>query len=187
MLCNKCASRVLRCQAGRATVSPRATQASRDRREPGSAALPDRGRIMTVCVFELFSVGVGPSSSHTVGPMRAAQRFVAGLARTGDLLEVTRLEVDLYGSLAATGAGHGTLTAVLLGGSGGPRAREHQLRDEGGADRRHGTHRANSTRRAGRVAVQRERHRLPSAGHPSAAPERDGTAGIHPGRCATAC
>ncbi|OCW84889.1 hypothetical protein A8M60_08385 [Nocardia farcinica] len=70
---------------------------------------------MTVCVFELFSVGVGPSSSHTVGPMRAAQRFVAGLARTGDLLEVTRLEVDLYGSLAATGAGHGTLTAVLLG------------------------------------------------------------------------
>ena len=70
---------------------------------------------MTVCVFELFSVGVGPSSSHTVGPMRAAHRFVAGLARTGDLLEVTRLEVDLYGSLAATGAGHGTLTAVLLG------------------------------------------------------------------------
>ncbi|WP_435174265.1 serine dehydratase beta chain [Gordonia hongkongensis] len=70
---------------------------------------------MTVSVFELFSVGVGPSSSHTVGPMRAAQRFVAGLARTGDLLEVTRLEVDRYGSLAATGAGHGTLTAVLLG------------------------------------------------------------------------
>ncbi|OCH81234.1 L-serine ammonia-lyase [Gordonia sp. UCD-TK1] len=70
---------------------------------------------MTVSVFELFSVGVGPSSSHTVGPMRAAHRFVAGLARTGDLLEVTRLEVDLYGSLAATGAGHGTLTAVLLG------------------------------------------------------------------------
>ncbi|WP_044506116.1 L-serine ammonia-lyase [Gordonia sp. KTR9] len=70
---------------------------------------------MTVSVFELFSIGVGPSSSHTVGPMRAAQRFVCGLARTADLPSVSHLEVDLYGSLAATGAGHGTLTAVLLG------------------------------------------------------------------------
>ncbi len=70
---------------------------------------------MTVSVFDLFSIGVGPSSSHTVGPMRAAQQFVAGLAAAGDLLEVDRLEVELFGSLAATGAGHGTLSAILLG------------------------------------------------------------------------
>jgi L-serine dehydratase len=67
---------------------------------------------MAVSVFDLFSIGVGPSSSHTVGPMRAAKRFVDELP---GLAAVTRLEVDLYGSLAATGRGHGTLGAVLLG------------------------------------------------------------------------
>ncbi|MDY6808106.1 MAG: L-serine ammonia-lyase, partial [Actinomycetota bacterium] len=70
---------------------------------------------MTVSVFDLFSIGIGPSSSHTVGPMRAAQRFVAGPLGAAGLLDVARLEVNLYGSLAATGAGHGTLTAILLG------------------------------------------------------------------------
>ncbi|MCT9820484.1 L-serine ammonia-lyase [Microbacterium sp. W1N] len=64
-------------------------------------------------VFDLFTIGIGPSSSHTVGPMRAAADFVARLG--ADLARVTALEVTLYGSLAATGQGHGTFTAVLLG------------------------------------------------------------------------
>jgi L-serine dehydratase len=70
---------------------------------------------MTISVFELFSVGVGPSSSHTVGPMRAAARFVSDLRTLGALHAVADIRIDLYGSLAATGAGHGTMTAVLLG------------------------------------------------------------------------
>jgi L-serine dehydratase len=70
---------------------------------------------MTVSVFELFSVGVGPSSSHTVGPMRAASRFVRDLRTMDAVADVSDIRVDLYGSLAATGAGHGTMSAVLLG------------------------------------------------------------------------
>jgi L-serine dehydratase len=70
---------------------------------------------MTISVFELFSVGIGPSSSHTVGPMRAAARFVSDLHTLGAFDEVADVRVDLYGSLAATGAGHGTMSAVLLG------------------------------------------------------------------------
>ncbi|MFF2027444.1 serine dehydratase beta chain, partial [Streptomyces sp. NPDC058171] len=70
---------------------------------------------MTISVFDLFSVGVGPSSSHTVGPMRAAARFVSDLHTLGAFDEVVDVRVDLYGSLAATGAGHGTMSAVLLG------------------------------------------------------------------------
>ena len=70
---------------------------------------------MTISVFDLFSVGVGPSSSHTVGPMRAAARFVADVRTLGAFDDVEDIRVDLYGSLAATGAGHGTMTAILLG------------------------------------------------------------------------
>ncbi|MDH6194286.1 L-serine dehydratase [Mycobacterium frederiksbergense] len=70
---------------------------------------------MTISVFDLFSVGIGPSSSHTVGPMRAAARFVADLESAGLLDDVDVVRVDLYGSLAATGAGHGTMPAILLG------------------------------------------------------------------------
>jgi len=62
-------------------------------------------------VFDLFSVGIGPSSSHTVGPMRAGAAFAAGLVDA----PVTGLDVHLYGSLASTGQGHGTLGAVLAG------------------------------------------------------------------------
>ena len=69
---------------------------------------------MSVGVFDLFTVGIGPSSSHTVGPMRAAASFARELG--SELLEkAASLRVDLYGSLAATGRGHGTMTAVLLG------------------------------------------------------------------------
>ncbi|MDR6988387.1 L-serine dehydratase [Paenarthrobacter nitroguajacolicus] len=70
---------------------------------------------MAVGVFELFSVGIGPSSSHTVGPMRAGAVFAGELRESGVLDSVANLRVDLYGSLAATGKGHGTFTAVLLG------------------------------------------------------------------------
>ena len=70
---------------------------------------------MTISVFDLFSVGIGPSSSHTVGPMRAAARFVEGLGETGVLDDVRDLRVELFGSLAATGRGHGTMSAILVG------------------------------------------------------------------------
>ncbi len=70
---------------------------------------------MSLSVFDLFKIGIGPSSSHTVGPMRAAVRFVDGLRRD-DLLAVTAsVRVELYGSLGATGKGHGSDKAVLLG------------------------------------------------------------------------
>ncbi|GIU54312.1 L-serine ammonia-lyase [Arthrobacter sp. NicSoilC12] len=70
---------------------------------------------MAVGVFDLFSIGIGPSSSHTVGPMRAAAVFAEELKSLGKLAEAASLRVDLYGSLAATGHGHGTMTAILLG------------------------------------------------------------------------
>jgi L-serine dehydratase len=70
---------------------------------------------MAVSVFDLFSIGIGPSSSHTVGPMRAAGRFARHLATDGLLPGVERVRIELYGSLGATGAGHGTPGAVVLG------------------------------------------------------------------------
>ncbi|WP_353807472.1 L-serine ammonia-lyase [Agromyces sp. SYSU T00194] len=65
--------------------------------------------------LDLFTIGIGPSSSHTVGPMRAARRFVDGLAADGMLAEVARVRVELLGSLGATGRGHGSDAAVVLG------------------------------------------------------------------------
>jgi L-serine dehydratase len=70
---------------------------------------------MAISVFELFSIGIGPSSSHTVGPMRAAHTFVEGLADDAILDEVTRVRAELFGSLGATGYGHGSDRAVVLG------------------------------------------------------------------------
>ncbi|MGL4744646.1 MAG: L-serine ammonia-lyase, partial [Dermatophilaceae bacterium] len=70
---------------------------------------------MAISAFDLFSVGIGPSSSHTVGPMRAASAFVAGLRDDGVLERVARVRAELFGSLGATGHGHGSLPAVLLG------------------------------------------------------------------------
>jgi L-serine dehydratase len=68
---------------------------------------------MSISVFDLFTVGVGPSSSHTVGPMKAAARFIDLIGARLD--DVADLEVDVFGSLAATGLGHGTFDAILLG------------------------------------------------------------------------
>ena len=70
---------------------------------------------MYYSLFEIFAIGIGPSSSHTVGPMRAAKRFTDNLRDTNKLSEVMRLETHLYGSLALTGIGHGTLHAVAYG------------------------------------------------------------------------
>jgi L-serine dehydratase len=73
---------------------------------------------MKTSIFDLFRIGIGPSSSHTVGPMRAARRFAAGVQERGLLAQVARVKAELYGSLALTGVGHGTDKAVLLGLSG---------------------------------------------------------------------
>ena len=70
---------------------------------------------MTLSVFDIFKVGIGPSSSHTMGPMRAAREFAAGLKRDGLLENTAEIAVRLYGSLALTGAGHGTDRAILVG------------------------------------------------------------------------
>ncbi|MFT5776566.1 serine dehydratase beta chain, partial [Hyphomonas sp.] len=66
-------------------------------------------------VLDLFRIGIGPSSSHTVGPIRIANRFVASLSEAGVLGQVARIEVELQGSLALTGVGHATPKAVVLG------------------------------------------------------------------------
>lgn len=73
---------------------------------------------MSTSIFEIFSIGIGPSSSHTVGPMRAARRFAAELAAKNLLEDTAFIKVELYGSLALTGKGHSTDRAVLLGLSG---------------------------------------------------------------------
>jgi L-serine dehydratase len=70
---------------------------------------------MAVSVFDLFRIGIGPSSSHTVGPMRAALLFVQGLQRDGLLERVASVRAELYGSLGATGKGHGTDIGVIAG------------------------------------------------------------------------
>ncbi|MEV0961350.1 L-serine ammonia-lyase [Streptomyces sp. NPDC049910] len=70
---------------------------------------------MAISVFDLFSIGIGPSSSHTVGPMRAAAMFARRLKNEGVLAHTAAIRAELYGSLGATGHGHGTPKAVLLG------------------------------------------------------------------------
>jgi L-serine dehydratase len=95
---------------------------------------------MAVSAFDLFSVGIGPSSSHTVGPMRAAHLFATGLREDGLLERVGRVRAELFGSLGATGHGHGSVKAVVLGLEGevpestDPRAAEGRvdvLREDG--------------------------------------------------------
>ncbi|WP_405641826.1 L-serine ammonia-lyase [Streptomyces uncialis] len=70
---------------------------------------------MAISVFDLFSIGIGPSSSHTVGPMRAARMFARRLKNDGLLAHTASVRAELYGSLGATGHGHGTPKAVILG------------------------------------------------------------------------
>ena len=70
---------------------------------------------MAVSLFQIFSIGIGPSSSHTVGPMRAAYQFISDIEKNGRLDEVANIRIELFGSLAMTGEGHATDIAVLLG------------------------------------------------------------------------
>ena len=71
---------------------------------------------MAVSTFDIYKIGIGPSSSHTVGPMRAAARFVERrLAEPGLLPQVARIRAEVFGSLALTGRGHGTDKALMMG------------------------------------------------------------------------
>jgi L-serine dehydratase len=70
---------------------------------------------VAISVFDLFSIGIGPSSSHTVGPMRAARTFALGLAGDGLIEATARVRIELFGSLGATGRGHGSDRAIILG------------------------------------------------------------------------
>src|SRR6187549_3425965 len=70
---------------------------------------------MAISVFDLFTIGIGPSSSHSIGPMRAARQFVEQLRAQSLLDRCAEVEVRLYGSLALTGKGHGTDKALQLG------------------------------------------------------------------------
>src|SRR3954447_26910306 len=70
---------------------------------------------MAISVFDLFKIGIGPSSSHTGGPMAAAHRYALGLRRDGLLAKTASVHVILYGSLGLTGKGHGSDKAVILG------------------------------------------------------------------------
>ncbi|NBO24076.1 MAG: L-serine ammonia-lyase [Chlamydiae bacterium] len=70
---------------------------------------------MFVSTLDLFSIGIGPSSSHTVGPMRAAKRFLEDVLKKGKFEKISQLKIDLFGSLAMTGIGHGTNKAIFLG------------------------------------------------------------------------
>src|ERR1700710_1467922 len=83
--------------------------------DPESGDVRPRAPSAQLSVADLFTIGIGPSSSHTVGPMRAANAFVARLRASGRLAGTRRVTVDLYGSLAATGHGHGTVGAIILG------------------------------------------------------------------------
>src|SRR5699024_7441161 len=101
---------------GRGPRAPARTGASAAPQRQVDDALSRHMRLeahMPISVFDLFTVGIGPSSSHTVGPMRAAASFVDLVGDRVD--DVAALEIDVYGSLAATGKGHGTFDAILLG------------------------------------------------------------------------
>lgn len=71
-----------------------------------------------ISVFDMFKIGIGPSSSHTVGPMKAGKQFVDDLVDNHQLSSVTRIAVDVYGSLSLTGKGHHTDIAIIMGLSG---------------------------------------------------------------------
>ena len=91
---------------------------------------------MAISVFDLFSIGIGPSSSHTVGPMRAARMFARRLKNEGLLAHTASVRAELFGSLGATGHGHGTPKAVLLGLEGdSPRTVDVETADDRGRAR----------------------------------------------------
>ena len=72
-------------------------------------------QVFEISALDMFSIGIGPSSSHTIGPMRAAFEFISILYNKGLLMQLETINIDLYGSLALTGEGHGTILAILNG------------------------------------------------------------------------
>ena len=106
---------------------------------------------MSLSVFDLFKIGIGPSSSHTVGPMRAALQFAEGLRQNALLDATDHLRVELYGSLGATGKGHGSDKAVLLGLEG---ERPEYVDTEGIARRMATIHEAGELRLLGEKVVR---------------------------------
>ena len=115
-----------------------------------AASVAQTGTV-SVSVFDLFSIGIGPSSSHTVGPMRAAGRFVAALVESGQLDHTTRVVSELFGSLGATGHGHGSYNAVIWGLEG---------QDPETVDTRTAPERAAEVRRAGQLGRASCRERV---------------------------
>src|SRR5687767_4255685 len=115
------------------------------------SSLPGPGQTGTVPVgvFDLFSIGIGPSSSHTVGPMRAARRFVTTLLRDDLLLRTTQVRSELFGSLGATGHGHGSYNAVLLGLEGA----DPETVDTTSVDTTSGPLRADEIKRTGQLRL----------------------------------
>lgn len=105
---------------------------------------------MPLSVFDLYSIGIGPSSSHTVGPMRAAKRFADELHSTGLAARVERVSVELFGSLGATGHGHGSAKAVILGLEGADPA---TVDTETADDRVHDVERAQRLRLLGATPI----------------------------------
>lgn len=99
----------LRCRGQRSFTVQHARRFKGD--DPG----PSEDEHALISTFDLFSIGIGPSSSHTVGPMRAGNIFVADLIEKGLLSDVARIRISIYGSLALTGEGHMTPSALLLG------------------------------------------------------------------------
>ncbi|KAF4773237.1 L-serine ammonia-lyase [Colletotrichum scovillei] len=93
---------------------PASGSAAEDEEDAGSYSEADHEHAV-ISTFDLFSIGIGPSSSHTVGPMRAGNIFVADLAEANLLHKVNKIRVSIYGSLALTGEGHMTPSALLLG------------------------------------------------------------------------
>ncbi|KAI0137046.1 serine dehydratase [Xylariales sp. AK1849] len=106
-------SNVLRQTRQLNTATPTSSD-SHDEPQSGSYSEADHEHAV-ISTFDLFSIGIGPSSSHTVGPMRGGNIFVTDLVEAGLLQEVHKLHVSLYGSLALTGEGHMTPSALLLG------------------------------------------------------------------------
>ncbi len=103
-----------------------------------------------VGVFDLFTVGIGPSSSHTVGPMKAAAAFAGALEQSGAIEHTATVRIEIFGSLAATGPGHGTFTAVLLGLTG---ARSDEITPEEVTSRLDEISRTGTVRLAGRQPI----------------------------------
>jgi L-serine deaminase len=108
-----------------------------------ASKIPGTLSLMTISIFDLFKIGIGPSSSHTVGPMKAARLLCAALQRDGLLPKVAAVRTELFGSLGATGKGHGTDKAVILG-----------LLGEEPGDRRHDDRRRPHRRHPRRAAAR---------------------------------